>query len=65
MIGLASADDLGRSNAQTAVVPVIYLKPNLKPNFGTHGATIGTSTARQITSGGIPRDIQFGLKLKF
>jgi hypothetical protein len=29
MIGLASADDLGRSNAQNrAVVPVIYLKPN-------------------------------------
>jgi hypothetical protein len=28
MIGLASADDLGRSNAQTAVVPAIYLKPN-------------------------------------
>jgi len=24
MIGLVSADDLGRSNAQTAVVPVIY-----------------------------------------
>ena len=28
MIGLASADDLSRSNTQTAVVPVMYLKPN-------------------------------------
>jgi hypothetical protein len=35
------------------------------PNFGTPGATIGTSTAGQITSAGTPRDIQFGLKLKF
>jgi hypothetical protein len=35
------------------------------PNFGTPGATIGTSTAGQITGAGTPRDIQFGLKLKF
>jgi hypothetical protein len=35
------------------------------PNFGTPGTTIGSSTAGQITSAGSPRDIQFGLKLKF
>jgi hypothetical protein len=35
------------------------------PNFGATGATIGTSTAGQITSAGSPRDIQFGLKLRF
>lgn len=35
------------------------------PNFGTPGTTIGTSTAGQLTSAGSPRDIQFGLKLKF
>jgi hypothetical protein len=35
------------------------------PNFGTPGATIGTSTAGQITGAATPRDIQFGLKLKF
>jgi hypothetical protein len=35
------------------------------PNFGTPGATIGTSTAGQITGAGAPRDIQFGLKLRF
>jgi len=35
------------------------------PNFGTPGTTIGTDTAGQLTSAGIPRDIQFGLKLKF
>jgi len=35
------------------------------PNFGTPGTTIGSSTAGQITSAGAPRDIQFGLKLKF
>jgi hypothetical protein len=35
------------------------------PNFGSPGSTIGTSTAGQITSAGTPRDIQFGLKLKF
>jgi len=35
------------------------------PNFGTPGATIDTSTTGQITSAGTPRDIQFGLKLKF
>ncbi len=40
------------------------------PNFGTPspntgGATIGTSTAGQITSAGSPRDIQLGLKLSF
>lgn len=35
------------------------------PNFGIPGATIGSSTAGQITSAGSPRDIQFGLKLNF
>jgi hypothetical protein len=35
------------------------------PNFGTPGAAVGTSTAGQITSAGTPRDIQFGLKLRF
>lgn len=35
------------------------------PNFNTPGAVIGTSTAGQITSAGSPRDIQFGVKLKF
>jgi hypothetical protein len=35
------------------------------PNFGTPGLTIGTSTAGQLTSAASPRDIQFGLKLKF
>jgi hypothetical protein len=35
------------------------------PNFGIPGETIGSSTAGQITSAGSPRDIQFGLKLKF
>jgi hypothetical protein len=35
------------------------------PNFGTPGTTIGTDTAGQLTSAGSPRDIQFGLKLKF
>jgi hypothetical protein len=35
------------------------------PNFGTPGSTVGTSTAAVITSAGTPRDIQFGLKLKF
>jgi hypothetical protein len=34
-------------------------------NFGTPGTTIGTSTAGVITSAASPRDIQFGLKLKF
>jgi hypothetical protein len=28
MIGIRSAGDLCRSNAQTAVMPVMYLKPN-------------------------------------
>jgi hypothetical protein len=35
------------------------------PNFGTPGSTVDTSTAGQITSAGTPRDIQFGLKLRF
>jgi len=35
------------------------------PSFGTAGNIIGTSTAGQITSAGSPRDIQFGLKLRF
>jgi hypothetical protein len=35
------------------------------PNFGTPGSTVGSSTAGQITGAGAPRDIQFGLKLKF
>jgi Carboxypeptidase regulatory-like domain len=35
------------------------------PNFSTPNATIGGSTAGQITSAGSPRDIQFGLKVKF
>jgi hypothetical protein len=35
------------------------------PNFGTPGSTIGTSSADVITSAGTPRDIHFGLKLKF
>jgi hypothetical protein len=35
------------------------------PNFGTPGTTIGGSTAGQITGAGTPRDIQFGLKVKF
>jgi hypothetical protein len=35
------------------------------PNFGTPGATIGTSSFGQLTSAASPRDIQFGLKLQF
>jgi hypothetical protein len=35
------------------------------PNFGTPGATIATSAFGQLTSAASPRDIQFGLKLKF
>jgi len=35
------------------------------PNFGAPGATIGTSSFGQLTSAASPRDIQFGLKLKF
>jgi hypothetical protein len=35
------------------------------PNFNTPGNTIGTAEAGQITSAGSPRDIQFGMKLKF
>ena len=35
------------------------------PNFGVPGSTVGTSSAGVITSAGTPRDIQFGLKLKF
>jgi hypothetical protein len=36
-----------------------------RPNFGTPGSTIGTSTAGVITGAGAPRDIQFGLKFEF
>jgi hypothetical protein len=35
------------------------------PNFGTPGQTVGTSSAGVIGGAGTPRDIQFGLKLKF
>jgi len=35
------------------------------PNFGTPGATIATDAFGQLTSAASPRDIQFGLKLKF
>ena len=35
------------------------------PNFGTPGATIATNSFGQLTSAASPRDIQFGLKLKF
>jgi hypothetical protein len=35
------------------------------PNFGTPGATIGTSSFGTLTSAASPRDIQFGLKLNF
>jgi hypothetical protein len=35
------------------------------PNFGIPGTTIGTQSAAVITSAASPRDIQFGLKLKF
>jgi hypothetical protein len=35
------------------------------PNFGPPGATIATSSAGLLTSAASPRDIQFGLKLKF
>jgi hypothetical protein len=35
------------------------------PNFGTPGATIATDAFGRLTSAASPRDIQFGLKLKF
>ena len=35
------------------------------PNFYTPNATLGSPTAGQLTGAASPRDIQFGLKLKF
>jgi len=46
MIGLASADHLSRSNAQTAVVPVIYLKPN--PGVVTVRPVVGAPSNHQL-----------------
>ena len=53
MIGLASADDLGRSNAQTAVVPVIYLKHN--PGVITVRPVVGAPSDHQLVARALRR----------
>jgi len=53
MIGIGSAGDLRRSNAQTAVVPVMDLKPN--PGVVTVRPVVGAPSNHQLVARALRR----------